>query len=34
VAAQRNTLALSEGVIDVDALRLETCDAEIRGRFL
>jgi DNA-binding SARP family transcriptional activator/tetratricopeptide (TPR) repeat protein len=34
VAAQRNTLALSEGVIDVDALRLETCEAEIRGRFL
>jgi len=34
VAAQRNTVALSEGVIDVDALRLETCDAEIRGRFL
>jgi len=34
VAAQRNTLALTAGVIDVDALRLETCDAEIRGRFL
>jgi DNA-binding SARP family transcriptional activator/tetratricopeptide (TPR) repeat protein len=34
VAAQRNTLALTAGVIDVDVLRLETCDAEIRGRFL
>ena len=34
VAAQRNTLALSEGVVDVDALRLQSCDAEIRGRFL
>ncbi len=34
VAAHRNTLALSQGVIDVDALRLGSCDAEIRGRFL
>ena len=34
VAAHRNTLTLNEGVIDVDALRLESCDAEIRGRFL
>ena len=34
VAAHRSTLALAEGVIDVDALRLETGDAEIRGGFL
>ncbi|MGE5142402.1 MAG: AfsR/SARP family transcriptional regulator, partial [Acidobacteriota bacterium] len=34
VSAHRSTLALAEGVIDVDALRLETGDAEIRGRFL
>ncbi|HEY6222801.1 MAG TPA: hypothetical protein VIW26_03385, partial [Gemmatimonadales bacterium] len=34
VSARRSTLALAEGVIDVDALRLETCDAEIRGGFL
>ena len=34
LSAHRSTLALAEGVIDVDALHLETCDAEIRGRFL
>jgi DNA-binding SARP family transcriptional activator/tetratricopeptide (TPR) repeat protein len=31
---QRASLALIEGVVDVDAHRLETCEAEIRGRFL
>ena len=31
---QRASLALIDGVVDVDAHRLETCEAEIRGRFL
>ena len=30
----RASLALVEGVVDVDAHRLESCEAEIRGRFL
>jgi len=34
ISAHRTTLALADGIIDVDALRLETCEAEIRGRFL
>jgi DNA-binding SARP family transcriptional activator/tetratricopeptide (TPR) repeat protein len=34
VAAHRTTVALNEGVVEVDALQLETCEAEIRGRFL
>ncbi len=34
VAAHRATVALNEGVVEVDALQLETCEAEIRGRFL
>jgi DNA-binding SARP family transcriptional activator/tetratricopeptide (TPR) repeat protein len=34
LAAHRSTLALAAGVIEVDALRLETCEAEIRGGFL
>jgi DNA-binding SARP family transcriptional activator/tetratricopeptide (TPR) repeat protein len=34
ISAHRTTLALADSVIDVDALRLETCEAEIRGRFL
>jgi DNA-binding SARP family transcriptional activator/tetratricopeptide (TPR) repeat protein len=32
--APRTSLALVEGIVDVDAHRLETCEAEIRGRFL
>jgi DNA-binding SARP family transcriptional activator/tetratricopeptide (TPR) repeat protein len=32
--APRASLALVEGVVDVDAHRLETCEADIRGRFL
>lgn len=32
--APRASLALVEGAVDVDAHRLETCEAEIRGRFL
>lgn len=32
--APRATLALVDGVVDVDVHRLETCEAEIRGRFL
>ena len=34
VAAHRTTVALNEGVVEVDALQLETCGAEIRGQFL
>ena len=34
VAAHRTTVALNEGVVEVDALQLETCGAEIRGPFL
>lgn len=34
VAAHRTTVALNEGVIEVDALQLESCETEIRGRFL
>jgi len=34
VAAHRTTVALNEGVVEVDALQLETCETEIRGRFL
>ncbi|HET7250620.1 MAG TPA: AAA family ATPase [Gemmatimonadales bacterium] len=34
VSAHRSTLALAEGVIDVDALRLETGDTVIHGPFL
>ena len=32
--APRTSLALVDGIVDVDAHRLETCEAEIRGRFL
>ena len=31
---QRASLALVDGVVEVDAHRLDTCEAEIRGRFL
>lgn len=34
LAAHRSTVALTNGAVEVDALRLDSCEAEIRGRFL
>ncbi len=34
LAAHRATLALTEGAVEVDARSLDTCTAEVRGRFL
>ncbi len=34
LAAHRTTLALAEGAVEVDARGLDSCGAEVRGRFL
>jgi DNA-binding SARP family transcriptional activator/tetratricopeptide (TPR) repeat protein len=34
LAAHRATLALAEGAVEVDARGLDSCEAEVRGRFL